>query len=228
MSGEAKNSLKNWTVGSWISVALVPAGLYCIQNLSALLAQINLDAVTYNVLNQTKTLSAALCCYLVMGRKQSKMQIVALLLLLISALVLEKIISLDTIFSPSSTPPEPAVEVSSKHLTHGVAPVLLASFLSGLAGALSQKNLQGAGSRNSYFFTMELCAASTIMLALTSLYSPSNANPLNFQHWTPATIIPIITNSAGGILVGLVTKHAGSVKKGFALIFGLVLSGVLQ
>jgi len=28
--------------------------------------------------------------------------------------------------------------------------------------------------------------------------------------------------------VGLVTKHAGSVRKGFALIFGLLLSGVFQ
>jgi UDP-sugar transporter A1/2/3 len=28
--------------------------------------------------------------------------------------------------------------------------------------------------------------------------------------------------------VGLVTKYAGSVRKGFALIFGLLLSGILQ
>lgn len=29
-------------------------------------------------------------------------------------------------------------------------------------------------------------------------------------------------------MVGLVTKHAGSVRKGFALIFGLLLSGLFQ
>jgi hypothetical protein len=40
--------------------------------------------------------------------------------------------------------------------------------------------------------------------------------------------IPIATNSVGGIIVGLVTKHAGSVRKGFALIFGILLSGVVQ
>jgi UDP-sugar transporter A1/2/3 len=38
----------------------------------------------------------------------------------------------------------------------------------------------------------------------------------------------LATNAAGGILVGLVTKHAGSVRKGFALIIGMFLSGVLQ
>jgi UDP-sugar transporter A1/2/3 len=44
----------------------------------------------------------------------------------------------------------------------------------------------------------------------------------------PTILIPILTNSVGGILVGLVTKHAGSVRKGFALIFDLLLSGAIQ
>lgn len=46
--------------------------------------------------------------------------------------------------------------------------------------------------------------------------------------WTYKTWIPVITNALGGMAVGLVTKHAGAVKKGFALIFGLLLSGILQ
>ena len=41
-------------------------------------------------------------------------------------------------------------------------------------------------------------------------------------------MIPILTNSVGGIIVGLVTKYAGSVRKGFALIFGIFISGILQ
>lgn len=38
----------------------------------------------------------------------------------------------------------------------------------------------------------------------------------------------MFTNAAGGVLVGLVTQHSGAVRKGFALIFGLLLSGMLQ
>jgi len=49
-----------------------------------------------------------------------------------------------------------------------------------------------------------------------------------FHNWTIATLIPIVTNAMGGIIVGLVTKYAGSVRKGFALIFGILLSGLLQ
>ena len=48
-----------------------------------------LDPFTFNVLNQTKTLSARLSCYLVMGWKQSQVQILALFLLLVAALVIE-------------------------------------------------------------------------------------------------------------------------------------------
>ena len=48
------------------------------------------------------------------------------------------------------------------------------------------------------------------------------------EGWTWKTWIPIVSNACGGVVVGLVTKHAGAVRKGFALIFGLVLSGVLQ
>ena len=41
-------------------------------------------------------------------------------------------------------------------------------------------------------------------------------------------IIPIVTNAVGGIIVGIVTKLAGSVRKGFALIFGMLMTGVIQ
>ena len=47
-----------------------------------------------------------------------------------------------------------------------------------------------------------------------------------FDGWTPQTWIPIVTNALGGIIVGLVTKHAGAVRKGFALIFGILISGL--
>ena len=42
------------------------------------------------------------------------------------------------------------------------------------------------------------------------------------------TFIPIIVKAAGGVLTALVHKHSGSVMKGFALVLGLVFSGVFQ
>jgi solute carrier family 35 (UDP-sugar transporter), member A1/2/3 len=246
-------SIAGWTVTQWLTVALVPAGLYSIQNLAALTAYQNLDALTYNVLNQTKTLSAALCCYVVMGKTQSLTQVLALFLLLVAALVMEGIVDVErilaaitkiiTLFRHNN---EDGLEwrdllgnhhwKKSRHFTHGVIPILIASFISGLAGALSQKNLQAVGGsrgRNAYLFSMELCAASSLILGL-SLAFTSDGKRIEehgfWDGWTLSTLIPIVTNSAGGIVVGLVTKHPalGSVRKGFALIFGILLSGIIQ
>ena len=222
-----------WTIPTWISVAVVPAGLYAVQNLAALMAYQNLDALTFNVLNQTKTLSAALCCYFVMGRSQSIVQVGALLMLLISALVMEGIVPLPGLSeTASSSTTSETQQWETRHLVNGVLPILLASFLSGLAGALSQQNLQKAGGgRNAYLFSMELCVASVLILTASLAVSPDGKQILEkgfWEGWTPFTLIPILSNSAGGIVVGLVTKYAGSVRKGFALIFGILLSGLAQ
>jgi solute carrier family 35 (UDP-sugar transporter), member A1/2/3 len=227
----------DWTLSSWFAVAFVPAALYSVQNMAALLAYQNLDALTFNVLNQTKTLSAALCCYLVMGRTQSITQVFALGILLLSALVMEGVLPLDRfLFFVSSSESEFQREKhdrqwESRHWTYGVLPVMVASFISGLAGALSQKNLQSVSGRNAYFFSMELCLGSVILLSMSLLFSQDGQQikERGFWHeWTAPTLVPIVTNSVGGIIVGLVTKYAGSVRKGFALIFGILLSGFIQ
>uniref|UniRef100_A0A7S2YRJ9 Sugar phosphate transporter domain-containing protein n=1 Tax=Entomoneis paludosa TaxID=265537 RepID=A0A7S2YRJ9_9STRA len=270
--GGARAAMKGWSVWNWIQVAGVPAALYAVQNMAALKAYQNLDALTFNVLNQTKTLSAALCCYLIMGKRQSKLQVVALILLLTSALVMEKIVKVNDVLGylsfdywkdSSTTQPQELAAVSDVNDTSltmdasgdsntpqtllmsllpagwnaqrffdGVAPILLASFISGLAGALSQMNLQkSTGARNAYLFSMELCVASILLLGGSLLISSDGQLILQkgfFHGWTPSTLIPIVTNAMGGIVVGLVTKYAGSVRKGFALIFGILLSGLMQ
>lgn len=234
-----KDVTSGWSIQSWLRMALLPATIYLIQNLCSLLAYQNLDAITYNVLNQTKTLSAALCCYLLMGKRQSKLQIVALVILLLAALVMEGVLPLDleyfvnymsnAIIADSNDTVK--FYISSRHVSHGVIPVMLASFLSGLAGAITQKNLQSGGGRNALLFTMELSVAS-ILILLVSFATCEDGKRIQergfFCQWTFLTLVPIVTNSAGGILVGLVTKYAGTIRKGFALIFGILISGIVQ
>jgi len=193
-----------------------------------------------------------------MGKAQTKLQIVALIILFASACVIENIITIDRptmehLIRTSSEVDDKKVPnfsrkveekekldknkvVSTSH-NLGVFSILLASFISGLAGAFSQRSLQSGISghklvgRNSYLFTMELSAASLILL-LTSTFLSNDGKCLRkngfFDGWTVLMITPIITNALGGILVGLVTKYAGAVKKGFSLIFGLLISGVIQ
>lgn len=260
LTGAWSTAIKGWSIRSWLTVAGIPALLYSIQNFSTLVAYQNLPPLTFNVLNQTKTLSAALCCYIFMGKVQSKVQIMSLFLLFASACVIEKLIPLRISKGVGSRKEDARSNASAKldrnseqeksHI-EGVFAVLTASFISGLAGALTQKSLQcqksstliastaksaatstiAVGGRNSYLFTMEIAVASLCFMALSTAFSSDGKRIRSngfFDHWTPRTLIPIITNAMGAILVGLVIKYAGAVKKGFALIFGLVLSGVLQ
>lgn len=216
---------------SWLRLSLVPATIYFVQNMCSLLAYQNLDAITYNVLNQTKTLSAALCCYLLMKKKQSWYQMLALLLLLIAALVMEKVLPIDMLLPSCDKSTNTIVSnLSPRHLYRGVLPIMVASFLSGLAGAITQISLQ-VGNRDALLFTVELCAAS-ILIILASFLNSEDGSQIRergvFDEWTLGTLVPILTNSAGGILVGLVIKYAGTVRKGFALIFGIALTGMVQ
>lgn len=249
LTGGWNNAVQGWNFKSCLLVAGIPSLLYTAQNLATLVAYQNLSPLTFNVLNQTKTLSAALSCYLLMGKVQSKMQILSLVLLFCSACIIEKMIPVHRLLvwrnsqrddSLVPNPPRKASGNTNQNLqdnhTKGIIGVLLASLTSGLAGAYTQKFLQeGVGGvgigRNAYLLTMEICIISMFVMATSMLKSKDGDDVRDngfFHNWTPMTVIPATTNAMGGILVGLVTKYAGSVKKGFALIFGLLISGMLQ
>ena len=204
--------------------------------------------VTFNGLNQTKTLSAALWCFLLMGKRQSPVQLVALTILLFSALLFQGSLSLSGLFQKKVEEAESSgeqvvvnggVEETRKHtsIRKGIIPCLGAAFISGLAGALSQKGVQvakaGGVGRNPYLYTMELGLFSSISLLFSMFATKNGRKSLSeeggiFKYWTPLSIIPITSRALGGLLTALVHKHAGATRKGFALILGLILTGVTQ
>ena len=51
---------------------------------------------------------------------------------------------------------------------------------------------------------------------------------MSFDGWSWWTMVPVVSNALGGILVGAVTKHAGGVHKGFAIIFGILLTTFVE
>ena len=235
--------------------AMLPALLYSIQNIAMLHAQQNLDAVTFNVINQTKIISAAVCCYILLEKKQSFVQMIALVLLMLSASIIE---GLPDSFSFS--------HVVKLHFSKGVAPLLLSSFISGLSGAITQKVLQNdvsnmrlnqrkscdtasdgsVAGKNPFLFTMELCAASIIVLFTSRVLllccsqggrenedtwrDLHNSNNRIFSFHAPrfSVVYPILSNAVGGIVVGLVTKHNGAVRKGFGIMIGIMISVIMQ
>jgi hypothetical protein len=112
-----------------------------------------------------------------------------------------------------------------------------ASMLSGLSAALSERSLR-VHKRNMYLFSMELC-----LIGLTSVLVASGAHLLTstgrdqilpgfFDGWSSAAVLPAVipagAQAYGGILVGRVTKSHGSVAKCFAVILGIMLTGILR
>ena len=233
--------LQNWSPTSTLIAAGLPSALYALQGTLTYTAYQNLDAVTFNGLTQLKVLSSALCCYLVLGRKQSIIQVISLGLLMMSTVVFQG--SWRQWFVHKEK--EPVANNNNRHLLLGVLPCLTATLLSGLAGAFSQRSLQkevGRMHRNAYFYTIEISFLSAVCLIFSmsmdwfrryksgssSLVKNKHDRSQFWDHWTYATLLPITTKATAGLLTALVHRHLGSVIKGFALVLGLVFSALLQ
>ena len=218
--------IASWTLKGSLATAAIPAAVYAVQNCLSQVAYVNLDSLTFNLLNQTKTLFAALCLYLVMGKKQSPQQLVALSFLLVAALILnasgegsgKNVSSSSEAAAAEGNPTEAmAALVSSAAATRfwlGVLPVVGAALLSGLAGALTQRTLQRSG-RNASQLSLELAVYGVGTLLLTSGYWFGGPDVLGkewrrdfFRGWTPWTWLPVLSQAAGGLLVGQVCVHS--------------------
>jgi UDP-sugar transporter A1/2/3 len=123
-----------WSPLTTLVGAGIPAALYAIQSYCSLMAYQHLSPIDYNVLNQTKTLSAAVFCYFLLAKPQSKLQILSLFVLLGSALVIEKVIPI----RKKTVATNLENRAQETEFIMGVAPILLASLISGLAGAICQ------------------------------------------------------------------------------------------
>eukprot|EP00483_Globobulimina_turgida_P013301 UN13325 len=109
--------------------------------------------------------------------------------------------------------------------------------MSGLAGTLTQKALQAEKcARNSLLFSMEL-AVYGVIFSVFRLYMESffsifdgiliyeNGFLSNLEF---TVLIPISVNAIGGIGVGLITKYTSVIHKSYALIVGILLSGIFR
>jgi solute carrier family 35 (UDP-sugar transporter), member A1/2/3 len=218
--------------------------LYALQGVLQYVSHQNLDPVTFNGLTQTKTLSAALCCWIILQTPQSPLQIAALAILFGSALVFQGYYFGSTHNNNNnnnnnkskingSESAATTKRFNEDWIWRGVVPCLGAAFLSGLAGALSQKGLQltGIAGRDPFLYSIEISFYSAITLLISMARSSTNVRmelAKQRSYWTYQTLIPIVVKAAGGVITALVHKYAGSVAKGFALMFGLVLSGTVQ
>ncbi|KAK6923404.1 Nucleotide-sugar transporter [Dillenia turbinata] len=216
--GNLKKVYNEWTLTGALTASGLPAAIYALQNSLLQISYKNLDSLTFSMLNQTKLFFTALFTYILLRQKQSIQQIVALFLLIIAAVLL----SIGEGSSKGS-----GNSNSDLILFYGIVPVLVASVLSGLASSLCQWASQ-VKKHASYLMTIEMSIVGCLCLLASTSKSPDGEAIRKhgfFYGWTPFTLIPIISNAVGGILVGLVTVHAGG---GFVIVSALLVTALLQ
>ncbi|KAK9272652.1 hypothetical protein L1049_003028 [Liquidambar formosana] len=219
--GSLKRLYNEWTLVGSLTASGLPAAIYALQNSLLQISYKNLDSLTFSILNQTKLFFTAFFTYIILRQKQSVQQIGALLLLIIAAIFLS--IGEGSSKGSSSSNPD-------QILFYGIVPILVASVLSGLASALCQWASQ-VKKHTSYLMTVEMSIVGSLCM-LASMYKSPDGEAIRrhgfFYGWTPLTLIPVIFNAVGGILVGLVTSYAGGVRKGFVIVSALLVTALLQ
>jgi UDP-sugar transporter A1/2/3 len=164
----------DWSFSSSVMVAGIPASLYAIQGVLTYSSYQSLDPVTFNGLQQTKIISAAIFCFLLLGARQSKVQVVSLLMLTLSAMLFQgrndvNMMSTtcrilykqllgkenddidgtmkknDDLIIASKQQQQQEQQTKKQNKSVGIITCLLATAISGLAGSLSQKGLQMTG-----------------------------------------------------------------------------------
>lgn len=197
--------LESWTLRGSLETAALPAATYTLQNWLMQIAYVNLDSLTFNLLNQTKTLFAALFLYLVMGKKQTFPQLVALSLLLGAALLLNISSKNDDNSEVGGESLEAPEEAAQARLWLGVFPVLGGAILSGVGAAITQRTLQQSG-RNASQLSLELAVYGVAILLVTSGLGLSGNIWTDgmFRGWTAWTMLPVMSLAAGGLIVGQV------------------------
>ncbi|XP_057251865.1 UDP-N-acetylglucosamine transporter ROCK1 isoform X1 [Beta vulgaris subsp. vulgaris] len=228
-NGSLTKLCKDWSLLRALTFSGLPAAIYALQNSLLQISYKNLDSLTFSMLNQTKLFFTAFFGFVILRiwvlifyrQKQSIQQIGALFLLIVAAVLLS--IGEGTSKASKSRNPE---EV----LFYGIVPVLIASVLSGLASALCQWASQ-AKQHSSYLMTIEMSIFGSLCLLASLSQSPDGhaMKKHGFLYgWTPLTLVPVVANALGGILVGLVTSYAGGVRKGFVIVSALLVTALLQ
>ncbi|KAH0923061.1 hypothetical protein HID58_023079 [Brassica napus] len=220
--GSLKGLAKEWTLMGSLTASGLPAAIYALQNSLLQISYRSLDSLTFSILNQTKIFFTAFFTFIILRQKQSVQQIGALCLLIMAAVLLS-VGEGSNKTSSSGINPEQV-------LFSGIIPVLVASVLSGLASSLCQWASQ-VKKHSSYLMTVEMSIVGSLCMLASTLKSPDGEAIKRhgfFHGWTALTMVPVISNALGGILVGLVTSHAGGVRKGFVIVSALLVTALLQ
>jgi len=220
---------------------LIPAAIYALQNNLLFIALSNLDSTSFQITYQLKTVATALCMAGMLGRKISTKNWLALALLMLGVAIVQ-IQTMQPRTFEQSLPKDPianapldqkemkllqhipvqsalAVEVSESAQNHllGIAAVLAACLSSGFAGTYFEKVVKRS-SKSLWVRNVQLGIFGTFFSVLACVQNDASriVKEGYFTGYTFGTILIVINQALGGIIVAVVVKYADNLLKAFS------------
>jgi UDP-sugar transporter A1/2/3 len=201
----------------------IPALLYVVQNNLLFVALSNLSVPLYQVTNQGKLLTTAVCSRLLLNKSISGMQYLSLLVLALGVAVVQ----LSSIEK---------VEASDENVEHadgqliGLLAVFASCFTSGFAGVYFEKMLKSTQEVSVYMRNMQLAMWSILLGLVPVFLNDFDSIRQNgfFQGYDKIVVGVIVCQAMTGLVVALVMKYGDTILKGFATSVAVVLATVLS
>ncbi|KAI6185725.1 UDP-galactose/UDP-N-acetylglucosamine transporter srf-3 [Aphelenchoides besseyi] len=230
-------SLKRQYFVKWLETLKVgvPALIYTIQNFLLYVAIDHLDAGTFMVTYQLKILTTALFTVLLLNRRLSLWQWMALAILTSAdegAKHVAKMVQLDSTrnLSIAKTIPETVdFAPTNQRPLIGLAAVLAAALMSGFAGVYFEKILKE--SDVSIWLRNVQLATFAIPIALVMIVSKDYATVQQngWMHGFDWVVwLGTLLQSLGGLLIAVVVKYADNILKAFATSVAIIVSTVVS
>jgi len=209
---------------------VVPSSLYVLQNNLQYVAISNLEAAHYQIGCQLKILTTAIFSVVILRRKLSWMQWIALLVLMpgISLVQLSKLDSMNSHGADAATASHGGGTVN---IFKGTVAVVSACVCSGLAGVYFEKVLKGTVA-SIWERNIQLGSIGIVSGLIAVVLSPGAAARVHSEGFFTGYNIIVWTVVAlqafGGLVTAVVVKYADNIIKSFATSFAIILSCVIM
>ncbi|CDS37849.1 UDP N acetylglucosamine transporter [Echinococcus multilocularis] len=197
----------------------IPAGLYTLQNNLLYVALSNLDAATYQITYQLKILTTAVFMVVMLRKRITISQWIALLILIIGVAFVQ--------LAPSAnaTAKTPKPLPAHQNTLIGLTAVILASLSSGFAGVYFEK-LMKFTSPSIWIRNIQLGFWGSILAFIGVFLTDGHVVMRDgfFRGYNLFVVIVVALQSLGGLCVAVVIKYADNILKVFATSISIIFS----
>jgi UDP-sugar transporter A1/2/3 len=232
----------------WLQLA-VPALLYTVQNTLLYVGLANVEAAIGQITYQSKILWTAMFSIIILGKKLSSTQWLALVVLALGILAVQGVGGGNSSSGASGHHAnDDSMPKHSKHYSNhrhhhgrsladvaaeqnpalGIGAMMLAAICTSFASVYFEKMLKGASKPSLWLRNIQLSSYSSV-IAIIGLLLSKDAS-LAERGWMagfgPATWASVIFQASGGIIVAITIKYADNILRGFAQALALIVGAI--